>query len=56
MEFFNKNLNNYEATCKKIDKNNMYIDERNTLQFNAGLAAPNDFMYENEYQTLKQDY
>ena len=36
-------LNNYEATCKKIDKNNMYLDERDALQFDAGLAAPSDF-------------
>ena len=48
-------LNNYETTCKKIDKNNMHADERNALQFNAGLAAPNDFMYENDYQSLKQE-
>ena len=48
-------LNNYEATCKKIDKNNMYIDERDALQFDAGLVAPSDFMYEDDYQTLKQE-
>jgi len=48
-------LNNYEATCKKIDKNNMYLDERDALQFDAGLAAPGDFLYEDEYQTLKQE-
>ena len=48
-------LNNYEATCKKIDKNNMYLDERDTLQFDAGLAAPSDFLYEDDYQSLKQE-
>ena len=48
-------LNNYEATCKKIDKNNMYIDERDALQFDAGLVAPSDFLYEDDYQSLKQE-
>ena len=25
-------LNNYEETCKKIDKNNMYSEERDAIQ------------------------
>ena len=44
-----------KATCKKIDKNNMYLDERDALQFDAGLVAPNDFLYEDDYQSLKQE-
>ena len=48
-------LNNYEDTCKKIDKNNMYLEERDELQFDAGLSAPDDFLYENDYQSLKQE-
>ena len=48
-------LDNYEATCKKIDKNNMYLEEREALQFYAGMIAPDDFLYEADYQNLKQE-
>jgi len=48
-------LSNYNETCKKIDKNNMYIEERNNLQFDAGLQQPAEFEFWDEYQTLKQD-
>ena len=50
-----QDLNNYQANCKKIDKNNMYIKERDELQFNAGLSEPAEFEHWDEYQTLKQD-
>ena len=48
-------LENYESTCKKIDRNNMYIEERDSLQFDAGLTAPAEFEWWDQYQTLKQD-
>jgi len=48
-------LNNYEETCKKIDKNNMYSEERDAIQFDAGLSEPTEFEYWDEYQTLKHD-
>lgn len=48
-------LASYNETCKKIDKNNMYLEERNNLQFDAGLQQPAEFEYWDEYQTLKQD-
>jgi len=48
-------LENYDSICKKIDKNNMYLEERQTIQFDAGLVEPAEFEYWDEYQTLKQD-
>ena len=48
-------LDNLTVTCKKIDKNNMYLEERDSLQFQTGLAEPQEFEYWDEYQTLKQD-
>ena len=48
-------LQNYETTCKKIDRNNMYVEERHTLHFDAGMTAPSEFMYHDDYQTLKQE-
>ena len=48
-------LQNYESTCKKIDRNNMHIQERDELQFDPGLGTPDNFLYYDEYQTLKQD-
>ena len=48
-------LTNYETTCKKIDKNNMYVDERNAITFDAGLLAPAEFEHWDEYQTLKEN-
>ena len=48
-------LQNYETTCKKIDRNNMYIQERDNLHFDAGMTAPSEFMYHDDYQALKQE-
>jgi len=48
-------LQNYDSICKKIDKNNMYIEERNSIQFDAGLTEPAEFEFWDQYQTLKQD-
>jgi DNA repair exonuclease SbcCD ATPase subunit len=48
-------LTDYETTCKKIDKNNMYIEERNAITFDAGLLAPDEFEHWEEYQSLKEN-
>lgn len=48
-------VDNYNETCKKIDKNNMYISERDNLIFEAGLVEPKEFEHWDEYQALKQD-
>ena len=33
----------------------MYVEERHTLHFDAGMTAPSEFMYHDDYQTLKQE-
>lgn len=48
-------LTNYETTCKKIDKNNMYVEERDSITFDAGLSSPAEFEHWDEYQTLKEN-
>jgi len=46
---------NINATCKRIDKNNMYINERDSISFDLSTKAPKPFIYSNEYQALKFD-
>jgi len=48
-------LLNITATCKRIDKNNMYIIERDGLSFDLALREPEPFAYSAEYQALKFD-
>jgi DNA repair exonuclease SbcCD ATPase subunit len=48
-------LLNITATCKRIDKNNMYIVERDGLLFDLSLREPEPFSYANEYHALKFD-
>jgi DNA repair exonuclease SbcCD ATPase subunit len=48
-------LLNINATCKRIDKNNMYISERDSLTFDLSMPYPEPFTYANEYQALKFD-
>jgi len=48
-------LQNINATCKRIDKNNMYITERDNLAFDLAMQEPTPFAYTNEYQALKFD-
>ena len=50
-----REITNLNDTCKKIDKNNMYIQERDTLHFEVGLTEPKPFEFYDEYQTLKMD-
>jgi DNA repair exonuclease SbcCD ATPase subunit len=51
----NAELANINATCKRIDNNNMYISERNALQFDLSLRQPEPFNYASEYAALKFD-
>lgn len=39
-------LEDYTSMCKKIDKNNLLIEERNSLVFDMGLQEPNYSEYE----------
>ena len=39
-------------SSKKIDKNKLYIEERNNLIFQSGLHEPAEFEFWDEYQTL----
>tara|TARA_R110000796_G_scaffold99232_2_gene207266 strand:+ start:1256 stop:3046 length:1791 start_codon:yes stop_codon:yes gene_type:complete len=48
-------LTNINTTCMRIDKNNMYIDERNNLKFDAGLDKPEPYADIAAHQTLKFD-
>jgi DNA repair exonuclease SbcCD ATPase subunit len=48
-------LDNLHTTNKKIDRNNLYIEERDSLVFSSGLHEPAEFEHWDEYQTLKQD-
>lgn len=50
-----REIANINDTCKKIDKNNMYIQERDDLQFEVGMSEPEPFEFYDEYQTLKMD-
>ena len=51
----NREITNVNDTCRKIDKNNMYIQERDGLQFELGIKEPAAFEFMDEYQTLKMD-
>ena len=50
-----REITNVNDTCRKIDKNNMYIQERDGLQFELGIKEPVAFEFMDEYQTLKMD-
>ena len=50
-----KELENINDTCKRIDRNNMYIQERDSISFDIGLSEPEPFAYIEQYQTLKLD-
>ena len=46
---------NYNETCKKIDKNNLYIEEFDMLDFDSGMREPQEPEFVEAYNTLKQD-
>src|SRR6056300_659756 len=48
-------LKNYFETCKKIDKNNLYIKERESLRFKIDMPAPSYFSKFNEYTDAKNE-
>ena len=48
-------LKNYFETCKKIDKNNLYIKERESLRFKIDMPAPSSFNYFSEYTDAKNE-
>ena len=48
-------LKNYFETCKKIDKNNLYIKERESLRFKIDMPAPSSFNNFNEYTDAKNE-
>lgn len=48
-------LRTYADTCKRIDKNNFYIKEKNSLKFDMSVTKPEPFEFMNEYQALKLD-
>ena len=48
-----KQLKEYEETCKKIDKNNMYIEERDKLIFDLSMKAPKE---EQELYTVVEKF
>lgn len=50
-----KELENINDTCKRIDKNNMYIQERDSIKFDLSITEPEPFAYYEQYQTLKLD-
>lgn len=50
-----KELVNINDTCKRIDKNNMYIQERNKTNFDLSIQEPAPFEHMDAYQTLKLD-
>ncbi len=48
-------LTNISDLCRRIDKNNMYISERDALVFDIAAQEPANFEYTDAYQTLKLD-
>ena len=55
VKFALQEISNYNETCKKIDKNNLYIEEFEGLDFNSGLREPVEPDFMESYNTLKQD-
>ena len=49
-------LEDYEAQCKKIDRNNGFIDDRNFLKFDVSLKSPElDDSINDEFETAKNN-
>lgn len=47
-------LNNYQTICKNIDKNNLYISERDSLVFDLNLKKPEFFSSLSDYTETKK--
>ena len=48
-------IRNHEQICKKIDKNNMHISERQNLRFMMKMPIPAKFEKTEMYERVKQD-
>ena len=48
-------IKDYHDICIGIDKNNLYIQEFDSIKFESGISKPKSFQYYDEYQTLKHD-
>ena len=48
-------IKDYHDICKQIDKNNLYMQEYNSIKFETGLLRPKPFEHFDQYQTLKHD-
>lgn len=48
-------IKDYHDICKQIDKNNLYVQEYNSIKFETGLLRPKPFEHFDQYQTLKHD-
>lgn len=48
-------LDNVHDTCKRIDKNNMYITEQESLKFQVGMVRPEPFEKQEEFNELKTE-
>ena len=49
-------IENYNETCKKIDRNNMHISERDNLSFRVDLTKPEPFEDSDKLFKMKDDY
>jgi DNA repair exonuclease SbcCD ATPase subunit len=46
-------IENLNDTCKRIDRNNLYIKEQQQLKFDAGLKQPEPFEHNEKLENLK---
>ena len=53
---FAAEIDNYNETCKKIDRNNMYITERDNLSFRVDLLKPDQFEDSDKLYKMKDDF
>ena len=49
-------IDNYNETCKKIDRNNMYITERDNISFRVDLSKPDSFEDSDKLFKMKDDF
>ena len=49
-------IDNYNETCKKIDRNNMYISERDNLSFRVDISKPDSFEDSDKLYKMKDDF
>ena len=49
-------IDNYNETCKKIDRNNMYVSERDNLSFRVDISKPDPFEDSDKLFKMKDDF